>query len=101
MTIDRPVMASVFNPLIIIAGTHQAVDVNSRNALQGKHNRMGADKPLQRPLIRPRLSSLQCIKQRDINFIGFAFALVYGTPGDTPAKLLHGFHQRIYFAVVE
>ena len=51
MAVDRAVVAAVLNPLMIIVGAQQAVNVNARNPLQCEHDCMRTDKAFDPQLV--------------------------------------------------
>ena len=51
VAIDRPVLPSVLDLFIVITRTDQAVNINSRDAFQAKHDRVGTDKAIQAEMI--------------------------------------------------
>jgi len=95
--INGAITARIFQLGIIIFRAQQTVNVKSRYTFQGQHNRMGTNKPLQLPLIRPvRSGTLKSIVQTDVHLIGFIKPLPRSTAGNTAAELLHGTHQLIF-----
>ena len=101
MTINSTVMTGIFNSLVVIVRAHQTMNVDSGYPFESKHNGMSAEKTLQSPLIWPLCGALQGIKQRDIDFIGFALPLIPSAPGNASTKRLHSIDKNVDLSFFE
>src|SRR5690606_26027669 len=67
--IDGAVVPRVRKTLVIVAGGKKAVKVDARNAFEGQHDGVGAEKALQLPLVLTRLTSAQGVEEGDVYLI--------------------------------